>query len=139
MAKLTMEQIAEIEHFGAATINGNKYTYKDYAYKSEIYRNGGLIARIDNSKPVDDESRIEYVPMEWIPVTERLPETRPFPAWDQYLVCSEPYGNMNIVSWADGWNCSMDSKGVIHKNCEITDVVAWMPLPLPYEAEKDGE
>lgn len=68
----------------------------------------------------------------WIPVTERLPETRPFPAWDQYLVCSRR-GILSIVPWADGWNCSQDDKGVISREHEFKDVVAWMPLPEPYK------
>ena len=70
MKKLRMEQINEIEYFGEAVIDGEKYTYKDYYYKSEIRKEGELFARIDNRQPlcvwdggeaVWNEDRVEYV------------------------------------------------------------------------------
>lgn len=61
MRKLKIEQINEIIFFGKANIDGSEYRYKDYLYKSEIYKDGKLFARIDNKKPDDDESRVEYM------------------------------------------------------------------------------
>ena len=58
---LTPEQIAEIEYFGEATFNGDNYKYKDYLYKSEIYKNDELIIRINNKLSSIDPNRIEYV------------------------------------------------------------------------------
>ena len=58
---LTMEQVNEIEYFGEAEINGAKYTYKDYMYKSEIRKDGELYAKINNYLAVDDPDRVEYV------------------------------------------------------------------------------
>lgn len=130
MKKLTMNQIGDIEFLGNRVIDGDEYTYKGYMYKSEIYRNGILFARIDNSKPVTDESRVEYVEQGWIPVEEDLPITEPFPTWRKYLVCYK-YGEVDTQYWADGWNCSQDRKGNINREFENKDVIAWMPLPLP--------
>lgn len=139
MKELTMNQIGDIEFWGKRTIDGDEYTYKNYTYKSEIYRNGWLFVRIDNRKPVTDESRVEYVETGWIPVTERLPEM-PEQWWDrqEYLVCYEN-GLLAMLGWYDGWNCRGEEKGgsvIVNREHEMHDVVAWMPLPKPY---KGGE
>lgn len=136
MKKLTMNQIGDIEFWGKQMINGDEYTYKEYTYKSEIYKNGILFARIDNCKPVTDDSRVEYVETGWIPVTERLPEM-PEHWWDrqEYLVCYEN-GLLAMLGWYDGWNCSGEEKGgivIVNREYEMHDVVAWMPLPKPYK------
>ena len=57
---------------------------------------------------------------EWIPVSERLPETE-----DHVLCCTETKdGRKNVVIgyYMDGWRCGMNS-----------NVIAWMHLPNPYE------
>ena len=139
MKELTMNQIGDIEFWGKQTIHGDEYAYKDYTYKSEIYKNGRLFARIDNRKPVTDDSRVEYVEQGWVPVEKDLPTTEPFPTWRKYLVCYKN-GEVDTQYWADGWNCSQDHTGKICRQFETKDVVAWMPLPLPYETEeKEGE
>lgn len=62
---------------------------------------------------------------EWIPVSERLPETD-----DKVMCCTETKkGNKNIVIgyYMDGaWRCGMNS-----------NVIAWMPLPEPYKGESE--
>lgn len=61
MEKLKPEEINRIEYYGKAVINGNEYRLKDYHYKSEIYKDGALYARIDHGRPQDDPARVEYV------------------------------------------------------------------------------
>ena len=139
MRRLTMEELNRIEFFGGAKIGEDEYTFKFYEGKSEIRMNGELVARIDNSKAVTDESRVEYVETEWIPVTERLPEM-PEQWWDrqEYLVCYKN-GLLAMLGWYDGWNCRGEEKGgivIVNREYEMHDVVAWMPLPKPY---KGGE
>lgn len=56
----------------------------------------------------------------WIPVTERLPEREGL-----YLVCGR-----NKV-WIDEWVGPPDRSFVA-----LAPIVAWMPLPEPYEEEK---
>lgn len=134
MRKLTMEELNRIEFWGKQMINGDEYTYKEYTYKSEIYKNGILFARIDNCKPVTDESRVEYVETGWIPVTERLPEM-PDPWWDrqEYLVCTKE-GVLLMLGWYDGWNCHGEGNGgIVNREHEMHGIVAWMPLPEPYK------
>lgn len=62
---------------------------------------------------------------EWIPVSERLPETE-----DKVMCCTETKkGNKNIVIgyYMDGaWRCGMNS-----------NAIAWMPLPEPYKGESE--
>ena len=64
--------------------------------------------------------------MEWIPVTERLPERN-----YNCLVCDDGVvleGYMNLVS---GWYDFLGDK--------LKFVTHWMPLPEPPKADKDGE
>ena len=70
----------------------------------------------------------------WIPVSERLPEKD-----GRYLVCmSWDYHNMDVLIWADGWNCIRRINGKVSRKSEIdgAEIIAWMPLPEPWE---DGE
>lgn len=74
----------------------------------------------------------------WIPVTERLPETR-----DEVLI-SLADGRITIASYNDhflpffnkpiGWG--VDAKRFVLDFCS-DDVIAWMPLPEPYKAESE--
>ena len=67
----------------------------------------------------------------WIPCSERLPSED-----GRYLVCMDwEYDNMEVLRWADGWNCHRDYDGKIHRESEIdgADIIAWMPLPKPYK------
>ena len=134
MRKLTMEELNRIEFFGGAKIGEDEYTFKFYEGKSEICMNGELVARIDNSKSVTDESRVEYVETGWIPVTERLPEM-PDKWWNRqdYMVCTKD-GVLLMIGWYDGWNCHGEGNGgIVNREHEMHDIVAWMPLPEPYK------
>ena len=66
--------------------------------------------------------------------SERLPEKD-----GRYLVCmSWDYHNMDVLIWADGWNCIRRINGKVSRKSEIdgAEIIAWMPLPEPW---KDGE
>ena len=60
----------------------------------------------------------------WIPVSERLPEQA-----DLYLVC-----NRMGALWIEEWISEPTSDWVGTAN-----IIAWRPLPEPYEEEKDAE
>lgn len=76
----------------------------------------------------------------WIPVTERLPEIdMSHQHHEDYLVQYDS-GNMdvaslsNVVFWSDRitkphWDCKVP----------FAEVVAWMPLPKPWEGEISNE
>lgn len=80
----------------------------------------------------------EYVPSaqpEWIPVTERLPKPNEYEndVRAYYLVQNE-YGDMMVCSW-DG-RCWMQ----MYRHTHVEDkVVAWMPMPKPWEGENHDE
>lgn len=79
---------------------------------------------------------------EWIPVSERLPKE------DAKYLVQMSYGIMRVLSWANilekvddydfynekhgGWY-ELDSEWGY---CEMNGVIAWMPLPKPYERKK---
>lgn len=60
---------------------------------------------------------------EWIPVTERLPETHGL-----YMVTFDN-GNVYVARYDGGWY-TIDSYGLLSMS---SYVVAWMPLPEPYK------
>ena len=71
----------------------------------------------------------------WIPCSERLPSED-----GRYLVCMVwKYDNMEVLRWADGWNCHRGYDGKIRRESEIdgADITAWMPLPEPYKGGED--
>ena len=65
----------------------------------------------------------------WIPVTERLPDVR------QWVLCQCRAGIMDVLRLtADGsW-----SKNYPHTEYMSSFVVAWMPLPAPWEGDANG-
>ena len=71
----------------------------------------------------------------WIPCSERLPSED-----GRYLVCMNwEYDNMEVLKWADGWNCFRCPDGKVSRKSEIDreDVIAWMPLPKSYKGGED--
>lgn len=72
---------------------------------------------------------------EWIPCSERLPNKD-----GRYLVCMDiVQDNIDVLRWADGWNCFRDFDGNVHRKSELDrdTIIAWMPLPKPWEGESD--
>lgn len=99
---------------------------------AEMFRNGcleGIEALMAEGEIYD----IDYTG--WIPVSERLPSED-----GHYLVCMAwEYDNVEVLKWADGWNCYRNYDGKVDREHEIggADIIAWMPLPKPYR--EDGE
>ena len=97
-------------------------------------------------------SSVEQAPR-WIPVTERLPENAKHKGafCPKYYVMTE-YGvtegwyNPDVECWYallwfmdvrfEEWNINID-KGDIPKLVKNVPVIAWMPLPEPYEEDKE--
>lgn len=77
-------------------------------------------------------------PPKWIPVSERLPEDRRpvlIYAWNVHHVIARydsfrtENGTKKCWVTADAWNGNVEIKH---------EVIAWMPLPEPYNAESEG-
>lgn len=69
---------------------------------------------------------------EWIPVEERLPKIG-----EQVMVCNR-YGSV-FVSAITYINAKVLSTGECHDFGKHYGVVAWMPLPAPYDMRKKVE
>ena len=66
----------------------------------------------------------------WIPCSERLPEE------GQDILAYRVFGDDERIIPANyGNGCWFDC----HMNCSVGHVVAWMPLPKPYEGEQNGD
>lgn len=76
---------------------------------------------------------------EWIPCSERLPETIRRPHADNKYLVSYDYGSVDVLPYADGWNCYYTFDGEFHDEHRIDGVIAWMPAPEPYKEEEDDE
>lgn len=67
--------------------------------------------------------------MKWIPVTERLPEES-----GMYLVTRREYDDADMLYFNEIYTCFtedwLDTE-------EVTGVIAWMPLPEPYEEKQE--
>lgn len=93
-----------------------------------IYREDGELLYSDHVIVKDDvDAIIELVNSqpqvgEWIPVSERLPETD-----DLMLVSCRTKKGINSV------NRAYYSNGAWHGSGSMGGVVAWMPLPEPYK------
>ena len=58
----------------------------------------------------------------WIPVTERLPEDK------QRVLVTRKSGTIGYITWNTWWN--------EQRSYPIDKVIAWMPLPTPYEPQE---
>ena len=97
-------------------------------------RNGETAVFLDVMATVENQPTIDAVPR-WIPCSERLPE-EPFgclvTVWDTDPVTMDEFENIlpYFVGWdGEQWN---DADG---EQCPF-EVLAWMPLPKPYEVKE---
>lgn len=113
-----------------------------------------LIKNIETDRDASDMPRMWYQGIEyainhiihattiepephWIPCSERLPEK----AYDQYWVCTDT-GYQCQCRWTDdvyGLGSSGEWTWKIFDIPQYSHVVAWMPLPEPYKAERREE
>lgn len=105
-----------------------------------INRQDALDAVMFEVRYSDKIARIKNLPAakpEWIPVSERLPETP-----DEVLTTYIVNGNrkkrfVETATYYDGdegfWSSPWDEYRVAGTRVEV---IAWMPMPLPYEVEK---
>ncbi len=117
-------------------INGIKTGYWSASKKDE------LVARLaeyeDTGLEPAEVLQLKKNAVQWIPVTERLPEDG-----RRVLVCSvvrdyDAEGN-GYFMWtgaimSDCWMVQTPYPDVLRQN-ENTEVIAWMPLPEPYQEE----
>lgn len=75
---------------------------------------------------IDEQPTIDAEP-QWIPCSELLPED------DRSKVVTLANGNTEVGYYSNGdWWCVGDSFSL-----ENPTVIAWMPLPKPYEGDKE--
>ena len=70
---------------------------------------------------------------EWIPVSERLPNTLGVYNVTRKLNEGETIYFISGASYFDGQNTWHADTGVNHGRPYLTDIIAWKPLPEPYK------
>ena len=99
-------------------------------FNDRVHGDTHFICGIESAKEIiqnEPTVQVDSSGFQWIPVSERLPEVR------QWVLCQCRAGIMDVLRLtADGrWN-----KNYPHTEYMSGFVVAWMPLPKPYEVEK---
>lgn len=70
---------------------------------------------------------------EWIPVTEKLPNTLGVYNVTRKLNEGETIYFISGASYFDGQNTWYADTGINHGRPYLTDIIAWQPLPEPYK------
>ena len=132
------EKAIVMAHTGICMLTGNKFQIF-HKYVEDIMGRPIMtheIGFLENA--IKEKSKADFIalcadesssknPNKWIPVSEGLPEEK------DYCLCCDKDGYMTI-----GF-VSIGSKEWCFDDDEIDiDVVAWMPLPKPYQAEREG-
>lgn len=93
------------------------------------------------------ENKGEWIPVKYHEITDEEREREGYPKeWACHLDCEMPYDGQQILITTKGGfveldECYKDGDAFsLDSNYDwVDDVIAWMPLPSPYEAEKGGE
>lgn len=72
----------------------------------------------------------------WIPCSERLPNTIGIYSVTRGMSDGFEYRNITDACYFDGLNTWHDDTRVNHERKYLADVLAWMPLPDPWEGEE---
>lgn len=75
----------------------------------------------------------------WIRCSEKLPDTPKHPCEEkEYMVVYgfPGYYCYQYMSYADGWNCRVNTDGSITKTHEVHNIIAWAEVPEYTELEE---
>lgn len=99
----------------------------------------GILDKMVYKGAMKEEERdkiLQNMQPKWIPVTERLPNSNGcYLVWRPHFFGGEV--GMPSICYFDGQDTWHDSFGVdFNRVLSSNDVVAWMPLPKPYEGSE---
>lgn len=106
-----------------------------------------LILDVVNAPTIDAEPKAgEWIPVKWHEITDEEREREGYPKdWVVYIDCEMPCdGDEILVQTKSGyirWDvCYEDGEFSLDSGWDwIEDIVAWMPLPMPYRKESEVE
>ena len=75
---------------------------------------------------------------QWIPCSEKLPNTNGIYIVTRRISDGFECRNITDACYFDGSNTWHDDTRVNHERKYLADVLAWMPLPTPWEGGQDG-
>lgn len=106
-----------------------------FYHKCHFCKSKGAVEELGEIMEVLEKMETEN---RWIPVSERLPQT-----CTMYIVTRKIYDCpdtapiiMSDESWFDGQNTWHNDNRINHDREYLSDVIAWMPLPEPYEPQE---
>ena len=106
----------------------------DFPYFEVKFEKEQMQELVDKAK-AEVLASIEQV--EWIPVSERLPNTLGVYNVTRKIIEGETIYFISDACYFDGQNTWHDDTRVNHSRPYLTDVIAWMQRPEPYK--KEGE
>ena len=124
---------ALMENYGLK--DATKYGNKDAEQQEHSY---STLMLYEIADIIEDAPTVEAKPVEWIPCSERLPELTEGTEYFKQSECC-----LVALKWWDGditesvgWYNESGLWSDDGKNCKV---IAWMPLPTPYNAERGGK
>lgn len=88
---------------------------------------------------IKEISPVELVCEDWIPCSERLPETNGVYSITRKISDGEYRWYISDSAYFDGQNTWHSDNRVNHDREYLKDVIAWQPLPAPYDMQKKVE
>ena len=125
---------ALMENYGLK--DATKYGNKDAEQQEHSY---STLMLYEIADIIEDAPTVEAKPVEWIPCSERLPNCNGcYLVWRPHFFGGQI--GMPAICYFDGQDTWHDSYGVdFTRILNEKDVIAWMPLPTPYNAERGGK
>lgn len=111
-----------------------------YFVNNNIHKND--LAEVIAKQPTVEAKPVEWIPIEWHETTDddEIDKER----YPLYLDCAMPDDAQEIIicrknGWVNVDTCIYDDGYSLDSGADwIEDVIAWMPLPAPYNADMRG-
>lgn len=82
-------------------------------------------------RPLTEEEKEHYISIGWSEDSLEFIYNRPLPDDGQEVLITDSMGNVELDTFYSDDGCYFEN------NCDADEVIAWMPLPNPYEESEE--